>query len=284
MKKVDCYKLNGLGNSYVFFDLTKEDLEEQYLEQLQKSTPDISNSFSSDGVIVLLSPKTPGVNLQMRIFNDDASEAEMCGNGSRAFAKLAKDLCLVGYKAIFENKDGKLFETEILREYNDKKTNKECAEVKVKMFYPPKVTERAELVNGFAGYRAEIGNPHFVVEKPDLDADFDLALHAQPIEMNTDVFPEKTNVEFYKVVSSSELDMRVWERGSGITQACGTGACATAAVYRQNNNNEINDIIVNMPGGPLRLFWQGENFFMQGEAMLDCRTGFDLDTMTRANK
>ncbi len=272
MSKLKFYKLHGAGNNYIYFDCIDENKES--VDKIIDSVVEISDvnfGIGSDGVILLLD--SDKANLKMRIFNADGSEAEMCGNGVRCCAKLANKLLLTADKAKIETGAG-MVETEIIGD-----------EVRVKMFNPPKVFAQSEIVNVcgkvFDFHRVDMGNPHAVIFTKDV-AKFDVEKYGKPIENSVTLFPDKTNVEFFEEVEEGVLNMRVWERGSGETLACGTGACATAGVYRLLNNNEYNEITVKMLGGDLKLSWGGDDFFMQGGATFVCEGIIDTDDLTVA--
>lgn len=256
-------KMHGLGNDYIFIDRTKN----RYLELSDEKLPKITRYMSkehfgigSDGIILIENSNI--ADFKMRIFNKDGTEAEMCGNGIRCFAKYIYDNkmtvknkisieTLAGIKKVefVKNKDG------IVEEY------------KVNMG-TPKIEEvlRLNILNQlFYINRVSMGNPHSVIFVRNLDR-VNIEKYGPLIENNHN-FPNKTNVEFVQVLDRNLIKMRVWERGSKETYACGTGACA--AVVAGSNQNLINrKVKVLLRGGELYINWEEKsNFvFMQGIA------------------
>ncbi len=263
------YKLQGAGNDYIYIDGITVPVN---VDDLVPKVPRLSDrhfGIGSDGVIFLL-PSRKG-DVRMRMFNGfDGSEAQMCGNGVRCVMALAHRLSLVGETAVIETIPG-LVQAQVLKE----------DEVSIRMFYPPRVSGQTETVAScgrtFEFRRADMGNPHAVVLLPEdevLDT-FPVEKYGPPIEENLSLFPEKTNVEFFKVSSSGTLEMRVWERNSGETMACGTGACATAGVYRSLMAEKMDEVSVRMRGGTLKLSWKKDGFYMQGPAVFVFEGEFD---------
>ena len=255
------FKMQGLGNDYVYIDCIngKEPID------IKNLTNRLSNrhfGVGSDGLILLCKSKV--ADLKMRMFNSDGSEAQMCGNGIRCVAKLAYELGLIceeittietlsGIKTLKLNiVNGKVKTVEVdmgapileatkipvssSAKIEDKKVK---AEVKVK-------NKKIELTC------VSMGNPHAVTFVNNIK-NFKVAEYG-PILENADIFPEKANIEFVEVVDKNNIKMRVWERGSGITQACGTGACATAvAAFINELTGRKSDII--MDGGTVTIEW-----------------------------
>jgi diaminopimelate epimerase len=255
------YKLQGAGNDYIYIDGITSFID---VDSLLPKVPRLSDrhfGIGSDGVIFLL--PSDKADVRMRMFNGfDSSEAQMCGNGVRCVMALAHRLKLVPKKATIETSAGI-----VLAQVLEKK------EIGIRMFYPPKVSNTAEKVTvcgrSFQFYRADMGNPHAVIllpENEDLDT-FPVEKYGPTLEGNLALFPEKTNVEFFQETSFGSLKMRVWERNSGETMACGTGACATAGVYRALNPAKTDSVTVRMKGGALKLSWKSDGFYMQGPAV-----------------
>jgi len=246
------HKLHGLGNDFIFFNCISQKLP---VDKIIKQVSALSNrhfGIGSDGVILLLPSEK--ADIRMRIFDSfSGEEAEMCGNGARCVIYLAHKLKIIKKtkNILLETIPG-IVEGEIIKD-----------EVKIKLFYPPKVSEKSEKAEGFNFYRVDIGNPHAVISVPDLDK-IDLHKIGLKIESNLKLFPNKTNVEFFQVISETKLRMKAWERGAGETLACGTGASAVAAVYRYLNSNKFDRIIVQMKGGDIELSWKNDDFYMKG--------------------
>ncbi|MCV6599635.1 MAG: diaminopimelate epimerase [Alphaproteobacteria bacterium] len=249
------YKMHGLGNDYIYFDCISEKLP---IEKIIQSTIQVSKrhtGIGSDGIVLIL--PSDKADIKMRMFNSiDGKEAEMCGNAVRCVSYLANKLNITKEAMTVETIPG-IISSEIIEE-----------NVKVKMFYPPKVQDQEMPISScdknFDFNYVDVGNPHAVIRAENIDK-LEIEKYGKPIENNTNTFPNKTNVEFYEEISKGILKMRVWERGSGETMACGTGACATAGAYRLKNK-ECNEITVKMLGGDLQLLWQDNNFYMIGPA------------------
>lgn len=259
------FKMQGLGNDYVYIDCIngKEPID------IKNWTRKLSNrhfGVGSDGLILLCKSKV--ADLKMRMFNSDGSEAQMCGNGIRCVAKLAYELGLIceeittietlsGIKTLKLNiVKGKVKTVEVdmgapileatkipvssSAKIEDKKVK---AEVKVK-------NRKIELTC------VSMGNPHAVTFVNDIK-NFKVAEYG-PILENADIFPEKANIEFVEVVDKNNIKMRVWERGSGETLACGTGACSSVVASSLNGYTE-RKVNVQLLGGNLEIEWKPNN-------------------------
>lgn len=259
------FKMQGLGNDYVYIDCIngKEPID------IKNLTNRLSNrhfGVGSDGLILLCKSKV--ADLKMRMFNSDGSEAQMCGNGIRCVAKLAYELGLIceeittietlsGIKTLKLNiVKGKVKTVEVdmgapileatkipvssSAKIEDKKVK---AEVKVK-------NRKIELTC------VSMGNPHAVTFVNDIK-NFKVAEYG-PILENADIFPEKANIEFVEVVDKNNIKMRVWERGSGETLACGTGACSSVVASSLNGYTE-RKVNVQLLGGNLEIEWKPNN-------------------------
>ena len=259
------FKMQGLGNDYVYIDCIngKEPID------IKNLTNRLSNrhfGVGSDGLILLC--KSKAADLKMRMFNSDGSEAQMCGNGIRCVAKLAYELGLIceeittietlsGIKTLKLNiVNGKvktvevdmgapiLEATKIPVSSNAKIEDKKVkAEVKVK-------NKKIELTC------VSMGNPHAVTFVNDIK-NFKVAEYG-PILENADIFPEKANIEFVEVVDKNNIKMRVWERGSGETLACGTGACSSVVASSLNGYTD-RKVNVQLLGGNLEIEWKPNN-------------------------
>lgn len=268
---MEFYKMNGLGNDYIYFDCVNNDHDIDRIIKNVSKLSDRNFGIGSDGVVLLL-PSDKEADLRMRMFNcHDGSEAEMCGNAIRCVAQLAYKLGIANSDQKIETIPG-IVEAEII--------GGEDHLVKVKMFYPPKVATGSEHVisegDEFEFTRVDIGNPHAIIKTFNVKS-FEVQKYGEPIENNLKLFPERTNVEFYEEVSEGVVSMRVWERGSGETLACGTGACATAAAYRETMIDKLDEITVKMLGGDLTLIWNEEGFYMQGPTSFVFKGEIDLN-------
>lgn len=259
------FKMQGLGNDYVYIDCIngKEPID------IKNLTNRLSNrhfGVGSDGLILLCKSKV--ADLKMRMFNSDGSEAQMCGNGIRCVAKLAYELGLIceeittietlsGIKTLKLNiVKGKVKTVEVdmgapileatkipvssSAKIEDKKVK---AEVKVK-------NKKIELTC------ISMGNPHAVTFVNNIK-NFKVAEYG-PILENADIFPEKANIEFVEVVDKNNIKMRVWERGSGETLACGTGACSSVVASSLNGYTD-RKVNVQLLGGNLEIEWKPNN-------------------------
>ena len=266
------YKMHGIGNDYIYFDCMKAPLED--VEKLSIRLSDRHFSIGGDGII-LLCPSTVA-DCKMRMFNADGSEGKMCGNGVRCVGKLAHDLGYVkGDICTVETLSG----IKKLKFTLDEKGNVQSA--KVDMGAPvldglriPSTIPGDSVVNhpvkvggkDFNVTLVSMGNPHCVVfENPQK---IDLESVGKQFEFSP-LFPERVNTEFVRVDSNNELTMRVWERGSGETLACGTGACAVAVAAVLNGFAGKNEeICVHLTGGDLKITYTDDAVFMEGGATL----------------
>ena len=256
MKNIMFYKMHGLGNDYIYFNGVNETLPINDIITRVSSLSDRNFGIGSDGVVLLL--PSENADIKIRMFNNfDGTEAEICGNATRCIAKLSYQLGITTKKLTIETIPG-IIHAEIIG--ND---------VRLKMFQLPQVSKEKETIKSldkmFDFYRVDIGNPHVVIKMSEI-SNFEVEKYGRIIENNNLLFPSRTNVEFYQEMDADVLSMRVWERGSGETLSCGSGACAVAAVYRYENNNMRNDIIVKMLGGDLKFLWEDDYFYMQGDA------------------
>ncbi len=286
--KIKFSKMHGLGNSYIYIDCVRENnffLDEKKIFVLAKKLSDKNFGIGADGLILIL--KSDKADFKMRIINSDGTEAEMCGNGIRCVGKFVYEKKLVD-----ENKKNLEIETLAgIKKLELEIKNNLVENVKVDMgkacFDVKKIgiagnKNKIDLVVDNKKFICEcvsIGNPHAVIFLDDLDfKNLDVKKYGYEIENNI-CFRNKINVEFAKIKNKNCIDVKVWERGSGITLACGTGACAVFAVALKNNLIDKNKIVkIKLPGGELNIFCdEKENIFMSGEAKNICDGSFDLD-------
>nr|WP_227937535.1 diaminopimelate epimerase [Alkalihalobacillus deserti] len=275
--------MHGLGNSYIYVDLFKQTLDQEKLAPLAIEVADKNKGIGSDGMILICPSDVASV--KMRVFNNDGSEARNCGNGLRCVAKFSYENGYVKSKTFKIETLGGLVEATVHVEEGRVQT------VSVDMGNPillrhsiPMLGEEQEQVIGepfeLDGQMLEItavsmGNPHAVMFVKDIDR---AAVETIGPKMEKDGrFPEWVNVEFVEVVSGTELHFRVWERGSGITQACGTGACAAVVAAVLNGYcQKGEEIIVHLLGGDLAITWQEDgNVLMKGAAEVICEGVFE---------
>lgn len=269
MSKIQFTKMHGLGNDYIYIDAIKnKDLKEIFtrysLGALVRYLSDRHFGIGGDGVIFLDSSTV--ADFKMRIFNSDGTEAEMCGNGIRAFAKYIYDNSLA---------KGEILKIETLAGIKEIKrekyftgiNNEEIDEYVVNMGQP-KVWGKTEfeiLDNKIETINISIGNPHAVIFVENVD---NIQIDKiGPIIENYKYFPQKTNVEFVQILDKNLIKVRVWERGSGETLACGTGSCA-AVIAGVTNNLTKRKVKVLLQGGELEIDWneQDNNVYMKGIA------------------
>ena len=266
------YKMQGIGNDYIYFDCMKEPLNNP--EELAVRLSDRHFGIGGDGIILLCPSDI--ADCRMRMFNLDGSEGKMCGNGIRCVGKLAHDLgyvkgdsvkieTLSGVKTLALNKgaDGKVRSARVdmgapvLRGESIPSTYSGETVVNV----PIEVDGKT-----FGATLVSMGNPHCVVFA---DPDTVGLEHFGPLFERHPAFPERINTEFVRVIDKNRLKMRVWERGSGETLACGTGACASAVAAVLNGCCQKNsEISVFLLGGELRITYTDETEYMEGPAEL----------------
>ena len=264
------YKMHGIGNDYIYFDCFEKELEQPEEKAVQLS--DRHFSVGGDGIILVC--KSEIADGKMRMFNADGSEGKMCGNGIRCVGKflyeikgIQKDILTVetlsGIKTLYiEAQDGKV------RSVTVDMGAAELTPERIPAKFSGKTAIDVPLqVNGVTEQLTcvSMGNPHCVIFGGDpylLDLET-----IGPMYENHTVFPESVNTEFVRVLKRNEIQMRVWERGSGETWACGTGACAAAVASVLNGycgKNE--DILVHLRGGDLTVKYTDETVFMTGGA------------------
>ena len=275
METIKITKMQGLGNDFVILDYPEYEKANKPMSELAKKLCDRNFGIGADGMIIPnLSPKSKEADIGWYFYNSDGSIAEMCGNGIRCFAKYVKDKKLVNSNKFAVETLAGIIVPEISDDGN----------IKVKMSVPVLIPEKIPFKgDNNLNYEVKIldktfklnvismGNPHCVIFIEDESDLLELAkTYGPPLESHQ-LFPEKTNVEFIKIKSKNEMDFRVYERGCGITLACGTGACAAVVAGILNNLTE-NKVKVNLLGGSLIIEWQGSqdntthNVFMSGPA------------------
>jgi len=269
-------KMHGISNDYVYVNGFAENVADP--ARVAIAVSDRHTGIGSDGLIMIL--PSDRADVRMRMFNADGSEGEMCGNGVRCVAKYAFDHGLTQNNPMrVETGRGVLSLALVLR-------GGKVAEVTVNMDQPildlAKIpVDRERVVAGAREHEyrlsmaqgnelvdatfVSMGNPHAVIFTPDVKS-LDLA-RIGPLLENHKAFPRRMNVHWAQVVSRDEVIMRTWERGSGITWACGTGACAVAVagVLTGRTNRKI---LAHLPGGDLNLEWRESdgNVYMTGPA------------------
>lgn len=260
--RIPFVKMHGCGNDYIYVDCRERELADP--PALARRLSDRHFGIGSDGLILIL--PSAQADYRMRMFNSDGSESEMCGNGIRCFAKYLYDRGLVqGDETRIETGAG----IRLVRLYVE---GGKARRARVNMGLPrlsrahipmegpdcPVVKEDLAVEvpgQGAATFRitaVSMGNPHCVIYVDDTDS-FPVALYGPLIERHK-AFPRRTNVEFVQVLSAGEAKMRVWERGSGETLACGTGASATCVAGVINRKTDRR-LLLRLLGGDLELEW-----------------------------
>ena len=263
-------KMHGCGNEYVYVNLFEEQIENP--AKVSIAVSDRHFGIGSDGLITIGASEI--ADFRMRIYNADGSEAEMCGNGIRCVAKYVYDHKLTD-KTEITVETGAGVKTLQLTVEDDKVTL-----VRVDMGEPiltpdeiPVVADGNRVVDEpivvddkeWRMTCVSMGNPHAVVFVDDV-AHFELEKYG-PLFENHVRFPKRTNTEFVQIISRNEAIMRVWERGSAETWACGTGTCATVMACILNGLTD-NDVLVHLRGGDLRIVYdeKSNHVFMTGPA------------------
>lgn len=251
-------KMQGLGNDYVYVDCIHQDPGD--LNRLACRVSDRHFGVGSDGLICIC--PSDRADFRMRMFNADGSEGEMCGNGIRCLGKFVYDKGLTRKTELSVETAGGL---RFLRLQAD---GGAVSAVTVDMGRPLLEPPQTLTVGGkiYTGIPVSMGNPHFVVEVED-PAALDLK-EIGPVFECFSYFPNRTNTEFVRLLARDEAQMRVWERGSGETLACGTGACACAVALAASGRLDRR-ATVHLLGGDLMIHWDEESghVFMTGPAV-----------------
>ncbi len=264
-------KMHGIGNDYLYIDARRKKIKN--VEDLSRKMSHRNFGVGSDGIILILN--STAADFKMRIFNADGSEAEMCGNGIRCFAKYLYDHGLTKKKKIAIETLAGIKHVELTTRHD------KVSKVRVDMGEPILLRERIPMkgdpgmvideelpLDGvkFNITAVSMGNPHAVIYVDDVD-NFPVHKYGPMIE-NHPSFPKKTNVEFVQILNEREVIQRTWERGSGETMACGTGASAVtvAGILTKRTGRSI---IVHLKGGDLEIEWNetDNHVYMNGPAV-----------------
>ena len=269
MYRVGFTKMQGAGNDYIYVNTSVFPIRNP--EKLAIKWSKYHTGIGSDGLVLI--GNSDKADFSMRIFNADGSEAKMCGNASRCVGKYLYDNHLTDKTELLLDtlSSIKLLKLQVV--------DGKVTYVTVDMGIPESIYIMSE---GYAGCMIDMpimvgkksfkataismGNPHLVIFVDDVDR-IELE-RVGPMLENNPLFPDRINVEFAQVKNKNSIRMRVWERGSGITQACGTGACATAvAGFMTGRTERISS--VNMDGGVLTICWDEEtdHVLMTGDAV-----------------
>lgn len=273
--KIKLTKMQGLGNDFVVVDYDEYQKTGMTMPELAIKLCDRNFGVGADGMMIPnVTPNDKNADIGWYFYNSDGTTAQMCGNGIRCFAKYARDNKLVSSNKFSVETLAGIITPEILEDetirVNMSKPILEPGLIPFKgennLNYEVQIGDKNFKLNAVS-----MGNPHCIIFVEDDSDLLELAKTYGPKIENHELFPEKTNVEFIKVRSRNEIDLRVFERGCGITLACGTGACASVVVGILNNLTE-NKVKVNLLGGSLTIEWQGssqnlkEDVFMTGPA------------------
>lgn len=272
------YKMNGIGNDFVLFDARS--FAEHPTKSEVKLLCDRKRGVGSDGVILL--EEGDAEPFRMVMYNPDGSRPEMCGNGIRCIARLIYDLGATdqtefnietdaGIKELSLSLDEETGEVDGVS-VNMGQAGLNRSEVPMKGPEGPVRDEPIETEDEeFEITAVSTGNPHITIFVDEAE-EVPLEEWGPPLEYH-DAFPERTNVHFVEVLGDHELRQRTWERGAGVTEACGTGACGVS-VSAIATNRAASPITVHLDGGDLHIQWDGEDqpIFMEGPAEY-CFTG-----------
>jgi len=270
-KKISFTKMHGAGNDYIYVNTLLYNISRPDLCSIAWSKP--HTGIGSDGLVLIGKPGKAGADFSMRIFNADGSEALMCGNASRCIGKYLFERGMTKKTSIrLETLSG-------IKVLNLHVEGGEVKSVTVDMLEPRfndgsqylptdnEQGERALTADGriFAGTFVSMGNPHFVTFVSDIGT-IDIARYGRVLERDA-AFPQRCNIEFAEVLKDGTVRTRVWERGSGITLACGTGACATAVAAALTGRRPPRSVI-KMDGGDLSIEWSeaDNHVYMTGPA------------------
>ena len=279
-------KMHGCGNDYIYFDCTKEDFPggAEGEKQAAIKLSDRHFGIGGDGIIIIKKGKK--ADFEMVMYNADGSRSQMCGNGIRCVGKLVYD---AGYTKGLNSADGREFTVESMGAVKILKVEEgdpgdKVTKLSVDMGSPileakniPVSLESGRVIQhplkiGGVEYKTtcvSMGNPHAVVFIDKKPAEFPVC-EIGPLFENDKFFPERTNTEFAYVEDRRTIWMRVWERGTGETLACGTGTCATVVAAILNSLVDAGEkITVHLLGGDLEIQWSGnetDSVFMTGPA------------------
>ena len=253
-------KMQGIGNDYVYVNCFTEKVENP--SQVAVRVSDRHFGIGSDGLI-LIKPSDVA-DFEMEMYNADGSQGAMCGNGMRCVGKYVYDYHLTDKTSISVNTKSGIKYLDLTVE------NGKVKEVKVNMGAPvlktaeiPMIYSKEQVIaqplninqNLYEVTAVSMGNPHVIVYMNDVK---NLKIEeVGPYFEKSSVFPESVNTEFVRVIDRNTVEMRVWERGSGETLACGTGACAVAVACVLNGYTE-EQVTVKLLGGDLKIFWDRE--------------------------
>jgi len=255
-------KMQGLGNDFIVINSLDNSFNENLI-----NIPKLANRHTGigfDQLLIVESSKTPDIDFRYRIFNADGQEVQQCGNGARCFALYVFEKKLTSKRKLnVETLNGVI-------ELIINNTSSVSVNMGKPEFAPSKIPvnfdnqHKKYSINGKQIGVLSMGNPHAVIVADNIE-NIEIDKTAKDIQ-NSGYFPEGVNVGFMQIKASSNISLRVYERGVGETQACGTGACA-AVVFGVENNLLDNKVYVSLPGGDLEINYEkGSDVFMTGPA------------------
>ena len=281
-------KMHGIGNDYIYVNCFEEKVDDP--ERASIYVSDRHKGIGADGLVMIM--PSDKADFRMRIFNADGSEAMMCGNATRCIGKYVYDKGLTDKTEItLETNSGIKYLT--LFPENGKVENV-TVDMGKAIILPrdiPVLSEKDSFISepvevdgkDYQITCVSMGNPHAIVYMNDVDS-LDLEKIGPSFE-NHKLFPDRINTEFIKVIDSHTLQMRVWERGSGETFACGTGACASVVASVLNGYcKQDSEVTVHLRGGDLKITYKNdETVIMKGPAAVVCDGEVDIDTLAKGN-
>ena len=261
-------KMHGCGNDYVYVDGSREHIDPALKPDVVRSLSDRHTGIGGDGVI-FINPSDV-VDFEMEMWNADGTRSEMCGNGIRCVAKYVYDHALTDKTEIDivsaeSVKHLQLFVSGAFSDSMEKSARPKVERVRVDMGAPV-ITPDPVTIEGLKFNCVSMGNPHAITLVDDVFATDVCGIG--PVIEHDPFFPNRTNVEFIHIVDRSHIDMRVWERGTGETLSCGTGACASAVSCIDRGLCDAK-VDVKLLGGTLTIEWDGKpgsHVFMTGPA------------------
>ena len=274
--KIRFTKMQGCGNDYVYVDGGKEKVPQEKKSDLAIKVSDRHFGIGSDGLIFINPVDDPDIDFEMEMYNADGSRSEMCGNGIRCVAKFVYDKLLTDKKNLTIVSAGKKKYIDLTVDENNKvslvkvdmgapilrpgEVPADTSSFNEEIVDPEKIVNKGLLVDGkeYKMTCVSMGNPHavtFLSNKSELD---NLEIEkVGPLFENHKAFPRRTNTEFVYVADKKNVYMRVWERGTGETLACGTGCCATAVSCILNGLTD-NEVTIHVLGGEIKCSWDGD--------------------------
>ena len=266
-------KMHGCGNDYIYIDCFKETVTNE--SELAVKLSDRHFGIGGDGIILI--KKGTAADFEMVMYNPDGTRAEMCGNAIRCVAKYVFDNGYTDKTSFSIESMGAVKYIDVTVENGEVVLARvdmgapilKSADVPVNSDNEKVISEKITVAGReFNMTCVSMGNPHAVMFIEEHPSDFDLDFYGAKFECNTDIFPTRINAEFAKVIDRKNIEMRVFERGTGETLACGTGTCATVVAAILNGYAD-NDVTVHLIGGDLQIQWSGQeedSVFMTGPA------------------